>query len=233
VSTDVSAAGTSAGLREFFAEYWRPIAATRTPAIRRHLAAERERFAAILTAGGYATVVESGCADGRLLAPDVVAGGLRYLGVDLVEAAVREAREALGGRGEVVLGDTSELDRLPAVRALPPAGRLVAFPFNVIGNLPAPWRALEAARRCDADVAVFSYQLSAAADRARAAYFAGCGLTGEFRRDESGTHFRTGGTYTSSVYLPDVVADWLGALGYRVEAGPYGALGFSYHGTLG
>jgi hypothetical protein len=179
--------------------------------------------------------------------PVVVVRGLDYLGIDLAGAAVALAQQALTEHGSAVgasPGNSSgarsprrvaaiegDIRNLPNVapELLPAEPRLVAFPFNVLGNIPTPRAALRAAASCDADVLVLTYQTSRAATAVRRAYYQACGFDGGFRADHRGVHF-TAGLFTSSVYRRDLLVRWLEELGYRVEIDRFAEVGAAYHG---
>jgi hypothetical protein len=208
-----------------FEQLWRPLVEAVPPVLLRHLDAERELLATLLRRTHYAGVIEAGCADGRLLRPVVVAAGLRYLGIDIAPDAVAAARAA---GADAVCGDIVDLPRL----APSWAPRLTVLPFNLIGILPDPLAALTAVAKADSDVLVLSYRVSGAVAAAREAYFASCGLSGEFHRDELGTHFRAPG-YQSSAYHPEVITGWLRRAGFTQQDIPgYGELGQAVHALL-
>ncbi len=230
---------------DFFEQTWSAIIDSQPPAVRAHLAAERALVARLLTdgvpgagaAGRYGTVIEAGCADGSLLLPTVLAAGLDYLGVDLAHGAVRAARARLAGlprrpdqHAEVVHGDIRDLARL-----LPPGwgsgARLVAFPFNVFGDIPEPWHALSAAAGTGCAVLVLTYTGTATATRVRDGYYQAAGFAGTWATDSTGTHF-TSGLFSSSVYRPPVLRRWLVDAGYTVHRLEYGTIGAAYLGTL-
>lgn len=206
-------------LAAFFEEAWERIITTQPPAIRAHLDAERRLAATLLT--GYAGLVEVGCADGSLLRP--VATG-EYLGIDLADGAVAATRAA-GGRA--VRADVVDLGTLP----LPDRPLLVAFPFNVFGDLPDPGRALDAVAATGADVLLLTYDTSARAAAVRAEYYRACGLDGGLVTDGLGVRF-TAAPFTSSVYHRPVLSEWLAARGWQVTVRPYGAVGIAYHGRV-
>lgn len=205
-------------LAGFFAEAWERIITTQPPAVRAHLDAERRLAATLLP--GYAGLVEVGCADGSLLRP-VTAGD--YLGIDLADGAVAATRAA---GGAAVRADVVDLGTL----ALPGGPLLVAFPFNVFGDLPDPARALDAVAATGADALVLTYDTSPRAAVVRGEYYRACGLTGDLVADEVGVHF-TAPPFRSSVYHQRVLAGWLAERGFRVTVRPYGAIGLAYHAT--
>lgn len=233
----------TAGVREAFAldrfwdRHWARIIDNQPPPVRDHLQAERALVGRQLDAAPYRTVVEAGCADGTLLLPEVVGRGLVYLGLDLASGAVREARNRLASAGvppagsRVVRADVQHLPSL--VAAGPPlvAPALVAFPFNVFGNLDVPPAALTAAAQVQADVIVLTYDTSEAASTLRTEYYVACGFRAPLVVDRAGVHLRTGG-FRSSVYEPAVVVGWLQAAGFQATVHRYGAVGLAYHGRL-
>lgn len=218
----------------FFERHWRDIITGRTPEVAEFLNVERQLAEKIIDDNGYRGVIEAGCADGTLLMPAVVARGLEYLGVDLAPEAVALAREALVAAsgpahraGAAVEGDVRDLPDLdPAL--LPAAPRLVAFPFNVLGNIPTPRVALRAAASCAADILILTYQTSRAASAVRRDYYRACGFDGDFQRDSRGVHFRAG-LFTSSVYRQELVTKWLAEFGYEVEVDRFAEVGLAYH----
>lgn len=205
-----------------FEELWSTIIATQPPAIRAHLDAERALAAPLI--GGYRSLVEVGCADGSLLRPAAHRLGIDYLGLDLAAGAVAATRAA---GGAAVHADVVDLGTLP----LPGAPLLVAYPFNVFGNLPAPHRALAATAAAGADALVLTYRTDARAAAVRAEYYAACGLPGELTTDEVGVHFASG-EFRSSVYRPEVLTAWLVSHGYRVTVTRYGTVGLAYHAVI-
>jgi SAM-dependent methyltransferase len=218
----------------FFEQHWRDIITGRTPEVAEFLNVERQLAEKIIDDNGYRGVIEAGCADGTLLMPAVVARGLEYLGVDLAPGAVALARLALAvasapshRAGTAVEGDIRDLPDLDPV-LLPAAPRLVAFPFNVLGNIPTPRVALRAAASCAADILILTYQTSDAAGEVRRAYYRACGFDGDFQHDSRGVHFRAD-LFTSSVYRQELVVKWLAELGYEVEVDRFAEVGLAYH----
>ncbi|MEJ3746687.1 hypothetical protein WEI85_25790 [Actinomycetes bacterium KLBMP 9797] len=205
-----------------FEHLWSTIIATQPPAVRAHLDLERGLAASVLS--GYRALVEVGCADGSLLLPVARRLGLDYLGLDLAGAAVATTRAA---GGAAVRADVVDLGTL----ALPAGPLLVAYPFNVFGNLPEPHRALAATAAAGADALVLTYRTDARAAAVRAEYYAACGLPGALTTDEAGVHFASGG-FRSSVYHQEVLTAWLTSHGYQVTVAPYGTAGLAYHATL-
>jgi hypothetical protein len=201
---------------------WSTIIGVQPPAVRTHLAAERAFAAPVI--GGYNALVEVGCADGSLLLPSAHQLGLDYLGIDLAADAVTATRSA---GGAAVRADVVDL----ATLTLPAGPLLVAYPFNVFGNLPDPHRALAATATATADALVLTYRTDARAAAVRAEYYAACGLPGDLTTDETGVHFASGG-FRSSVYHPEVLTAWLSAHGYHVTLTPYGTVGLAYHARL-
>lgn len=206
-------------LAGFFEESWERIITTQPPAVRAHLDAERRLAATLLPA--YGGLVEVGCADGSLLRPVADRAGLAYLGIDLAAGAVAATRAA---GGHAVRADVVDLGGLP----LPGGPLLVAFPFNVFGDLPDPARALDAVAAAGADALVFTYDTTARAAAVRAEYYRACGLTGELVRDEVAVRFAAP-PFTSSVYHRPVLTAWLAERGWRVTVRPYGAVGQAFH----
>lgn len=217
---------------DFFAEHWRPIVRRLTPEIAAHLDAERVACAELLAAADYDTVVETGCADGRLLLPTIVAAGCRYLGVDLVQDAVDEAGAALataGGTGTVVRADIAGLADLPGLVG---DRLLVAFPFNVFGHLDDPDAVLAACAEVGADVAVFTYRTTAPATAQRLRYYALCGVDGPVTTDPTGVLVTSENGFRSLARHPPVLAATLSGHGYHVRRRGYGTLGHLQHGRL-
>ncbi|MFC0530431.1 class I SAM-dependent methyltransferase [Phytohabitans kaempferiae] len=206
-------------LAGFFEQGWERIIATQPPAVRAHLDAERRLAGSLLPA--YRGLVEVGCADGSLLRPAAAGAGLDYLGVDLAEGAVAATRAA---GGMAVRADVVDLGTL----GLPGGPLLVAFPFNVFGDLPDPARALDAVAAAGADALVLTYDTSALAAAVRGEYYEACGLVGDLVGDEVGVHFAAV-PFTSSVYRRPVLTSWLAARGWRVSVRAYGAVGLAYH----
>lgn len=220
--------GAAGELAAFFDQAWGRIISTQPARIRRHLAAERDLVDGLLSASGYRSLVEVGCADGSLLLPLAMRHGLAYTGLDLAAGAVAATRAALAGApGVVVQANASDLDTLGLPLALP---ALVAFPFNVFGDLSAPHRTLAAAAALAADVLVLTYDTGEEAAATRSEYYHACGLTGRLRTDKTGVHLRSR-PFTSSVYHPPVLTGWLAEHGYLVTTRRYGAVGLAYHGT--
>jgi hypothetical protein len=216
VAVSTEAEQATQPLAAFFEEAWERIITTQPPAVRTHLDAER-RLASTLLAG-YTGLVEVGCADGSLLRP---VAPREYLGIDLAEGAVAATRAA---GGAAVRADVVDLGTL----ALPGGPLLVAFPFNVFGDLPDPGRALDAVAAIGADALVLTYDTSARAAAVRADYYSACGLKGDLITDEVGVHF-TAPPFTSSAYHRPVLHGWLAARGWRVTVRAYGAVGLAYH----
>jgi hypothetical protein len=212
---------TTRSLADFFDGAWERIIATQPPAVRAHLDAERA-IAGTLT-GPYRALVEVGSADGSLLLPVARERGLAYLGLDLAAGAVAATRAA---GGDAVRADVLDLAALP----LPAGPPLVAFPFNVFGNLPEPERAIDAVAAVGADALVLTYDTGPRAAATRIEYYRACGLPGELTTDPTGVHF-TSGPFTSSVYHPQVLTAWLSARGYAVTVHRYGTAGLAYHAS--
>lgn len=218
VAVSTEAEPATRPLAGFFGQAWERIITTQPPAVRAHLDAERRLAGSLL--GAYQGLVEVGCADGSLLRP---VSPREYLGIDLAEGAVAATRAA---GGEAVRADVVDLGAL----ALPGKPLLVAFPFNVFGDLPDPGRALDAVAASGADPLVLTYDTSARAAAVRAEYYAACGLDGDLVTDKAGVHF-TAPPFRSSVYHRPVLTGWLAERGFRVTVRPYGAIGLAYHAT--
>jgi hypothetical protein len=236
----------------FFEQTWQPIVANQPDEVREHLDAERSLVADLLAASPYRTVVEAGCADGTLLAPVILDSGAAYLGLDVAEGAVRATAAALRDLAEAAaepgppgrharpappaVAHRADIRDLPAVfgrRGVPIAPPvLVAFPFNVFGNIPEPQAALAAAAAVSADALVLTYDTSTGATSLREEYYRACGFAGEFFADGAGVHYEDG-LFTSSVYEQRVVIGWLEEHGYAVTVIPYGRVGVAYHGRRG
>lgn len=204
--------------------------------MRAHLDAQRELARELLATRRYDLVVEAGCADGSLLMPTIVGLGLNYLGVELAKSAADEAAQRLatmphrpGRHGQVVHGDIRHLDAVVAASDMIRGRLLVAFPFNVFGNIPEPWEVLGAAAAHEAGVLIITYDTSEAARDLRAEYYRACGLTGDITADEAGAHFASG-PFASSVYHPAVVRRWLTGLDYHVTEHRYATAGLAYLG---
>lgn len=206
-------------LAAFFDRAWQRIITTQPPAVRAHLDAERRLAATVLA--GYPGLVEVGCADGSLLRP--LATG-DYLGIDLAAGAVAATRAA---GGQAVRADVVDIGTLP----LPGRPLLVAFPFNVFGDLPDPGQALDAVAATGADALLLTYDTSPRAAAVRAEYYRACGLDGDLVTDELGVHF-TAAPFTSSSYHRPVLTGWLAARGWQVSVRPYGTVGIAYHGRV-
>lgn len=218
----------------FFAHSWARIVTTQPPAVRASLDAERRLADELVPA--YRGLVEVGSADGSLLLPVALRHGLTYVGLDLAEGAVAATRAVLASArtvdsaattGIALQADVCDLGTLGVPLAEP---LLVAFPFNVFGNLPEPRRALAAAATVGADVLVLTYDTGPRAGAVRAEYYRACGLPGGLIGDELGVHF-TSGAFISSVYHRPVLTGWLAEQGYQVTVRPYGAVGLAYHGV--
>jgi SAM-dependent methyltransferase len=212
--------GSVAERTRFFDQHWRAIVKTRTTGIDEYLEAERRQLDAWLADGTVRLVVEAGCADGELLLPVVLRRPeLAYLGVDLAAEAIAALRRCFNGlRGApylgAVQGDIADLPRLTAGLPLPATGWLTALPFNVIGELSDPRRALAAARRCGSDLAIFTYDTGAEARRVREEYYRACGFDGRW---EAGPTYRSDDGFFSAAYPRRLLHTWLTDLGYRVD----------------
>jgi hypothetical protein len=111
-----------------------------------------------------------------------------------------------------------------------PRPALLALPFNVFGNIPAPRQVLAAAARAGTDVLVLTYRDSTLALDVRADYYRRCGLAGAFRTDSTGVHFDAG-LFSSSAYRPDLLREWVAEAGFAVSLREYGAIGLAVGGT--
>ncbi|MGH8931973.1 MAG: hypothetical protein ACRDZO_15460, partial [Egibacteraceae bacterium] len=199
----------------FFEENWTRILVNQPPAVRAHLDAQRQLARELLTTRRYDLVIEVGCADGSLLMPTIVGLGRRYLGVEIAKGAVDDAGQRLaamprrpGQRAEVVHGDIRHLDAIAAESDLVRGSVLVAFPFNVFGNIVEPRQVLATTAAHDLDVLIITYDTSPAARDLRAEYYRACGLSGDFTTGATGARFASG-PFTSSVYHPSVLRRWL------------------------
>jgi hypothetical protein len=240
IRTDLDAERLATG---FFEQTWQPIVANQPDAVREHLAAERSLVATVLADGSYRTVVEAGCADGSLLASVILSAGVGYLGLDVADGAVRACATTLRGLAESAgralppaVARRADIRDLPAVlggRGVPSAPPvLVAFPFNVFGNIPEPRYAVKAASSVSADALILTYDTSTDARALRAEYYRACGFGGVFATDSTGVHYEDG-LFTSSVYRQSVLTGWLEEFGYAVTVIPYGRVGVAYHGRRG
>jgi hypothetical protein len=243
IRTDLDAEREATG---FFEKTWRPIVENQPDAVVEHLTAERELVGSLLISCGYRTVVEAGCADGSLLAPVVLGAGATYLGLDVADGAVqactvrlRNLAEAVAARGmsmPAAVVRRADIRDLPAVLggrgapSTPPV--LVAFPFNVLGNIPSPESALSAAVSVSADVLLLTYNTGTRARALREEYYRACGFDGRFTVDDTGVHYEDG-LFTSSVYHEPVLTGWLTDLGYAGTVEEYGEVGLAYHGRRG
>jgi SAM-dependent methyltransferase len=226
--------GPRPAIRRFFDEHWADIVAQRPDGVRTHLEAERRLVRDLVSRGGYRAVLEVGCGDGDLLLPVVVPLGVRYVGIDLAEAAVAaaEARAARlrrpGPRRSpditLACADVAELPALGTRLGLPGAGLLVAFPFNVFGNLPEPWAVVERVAALGADLVIGTYDTSPAASTLRAEYYRACGLRGAIVIDDDGARFRSG-AFRSDVYHPATLRARLTERGFAVTQVRHGAAG--------
>lgn len=208
------------------------------PAVQAHLRWEAEQVAR--HAPRYALVVEIGCMDGRLHAERLVGMGGGYLGIDLVPSAIErcQARLAAIATSDTARARACDVLRLDELldreRGLPRGPRLALLPFNVIGNLPSPWRTIPVLRACSLDVLVLSYRTTAAANAARRAYYEACGYR-DVRMTETalGVRFASDDGLDSEAFHPTVLADALREHGYHVtidEADQPISIG--YHATL-
>jgi len=215
----------------FFSAHWSALAHKLPGELVAHLRSEREALAKLLDDGAYASVIEAGCADGSLMWPVIRDRGLRYFGVDLAGPAIDVLRAQLPERSYAVQGDVVDLPHL--VRDWDaPTPWLTVFPFNLIGVLDAPRRALRAVAEVGSDVLVLAYRAGDEVREARRKYFDQCGLTGVFTDDGDGQHFHAPG-YTSSALDPKVITAMLEQVGFAVsEAGPHGLYGLSLRGGL-
>lgn len=243
IRTDLDAERLATG---FFEQTWQPIIANQPDAVREHLEAERALVGSLLVSSGYRTVVEAGCADGSLLASVILGANATYLGLDVADGAVRACTARLRNLAEAVASRgltmppavvrRADIRDLPAVLgsrgapSTPPV--LVAFPFNVFGNIPEPRYAAKAAASVSADALILTYDTGTDARSLREEYYRACGFAGAFTTDESGVHYEDG-LFTSSVYRQSVVSGWLEDLGYAVTVIPYGRVGLAYHGRRG
>jgi SAM-dependent methyltransferase len=229
-------AADAADCRRFLEQRWHDLIATRPPGVRRHLTAERAVVRGLLRAGRYDAVAEVGCGDGTLLMADVVHAGLHYLGIDVAGGAVTAAElravplRATSSRSVLVVqADAADLATI-LTPALGELRLLVAFPFNVFGNLLEPWAVVRAVAELDAGIAVLTYDTTAAAAALRAEYYAACALPGRLERDDAGVRFRCG-PFRSDVHRPAVLRARLRAEGFDVAERTYGPAGRLYHGT--
>ncbi|GAA3216229.1 hypothetical protein [Actinocorallia longicatena] len=215
----------------FFSAHWTALAHDLPAELAEHLDRERAELRALLAAHGHGAVIEAGCADGSLMWPVARDLGLPYFGVDLAAEAVARLRPDLPPGSLAVAGDVVDLPRLLAAEGWRPGGRVLAvLPFNLVGILPDPGRALLAVADAGADVLVLAYRQSAAVRAVRARYFERCGLAGAFTEDERGQHFRAPG-YTSSALRPEIVKKMIAEAGFQVtEEGRYGLYGLSLEG---
>jgi SAM-dependent methyltransferase len=232
--------GPHPAIRRFFDANWADIVNQRPDGVRTHLDTERRLIRDLVPRGDYRAVLEVGCGDGSLLLPEVAALGVRYIGIDLAEEAVaaaeRRAAElrtaGAGGRGvsrrapdiTLACADIAELPTLAPRLRLPGSGLLVAFPFNVFGNLPEPWTVVADVAALGADLVIGTYDTTPAASALRAEYYRACGLRGAIVIDERVARFRSG-AFRSDVYRPAVLRARLTAHGYAVTQVRHGTAG--------
>lgn len=131
-----------------------------------------------LSRHGCDALIEHGCYDGRALEVARVAG-VRYYGVDVNRAAIarlsrRIADEGLQGRAAALHGSVlrSE-DWSSEVSARRP---LHLLPFNLVGNLPEPGRALASLSAVGELALVSVFNDDPATTAVRLAYYTACGL---------------------------------------------------------
>ncbi|WP_369229110.1 class I SAM-dependent methyltransferase [Streptomyces sp. R21] len=139
---------------------------------------QMECLAAFKTAleGPCDAVVELGCFDGRAL--EVArAAQLRYCGIDIscgAVAALREriADEGLGAHATALVGNAQETLRWS--HRIPGEQPLFVLPFNLLGNLPDPRRALTGLRALGGTVLISVFNEDPRTTAVRRAYYTQC-----------------------------------------------------------
>ncbi|WP_306193034.1 methyltransferase domain-containing protein [Streptomyces sp. MK5] len=124
-------------------------------------------------------VVELGCFDGRAL--EVArAAGVPYCGVDINSGAVAALRERICDEGLEAQATTLVGDAQESVRwstHVPGRRPLIVLPFNLLGNLPDPRRALLGLRALGGTVLISVFNEQPRTTAVRRAYYARC-MTG-------------------------------------------------------
>ncbi|MGV9273389.1 methyltransferase domain-containing protein [Streptomyces griseosporeus] len=121
-------------------------------------------------------VVELGCFDGRAL--EVArAAGIPYCGVDVNSTAVAALRdrirdEGLDAQATTLVGDAQESVRWSA--QVPGRRPLIVLPFNLLGNLPDPRRALTGLRALGGTILISVFNEQPRTTAVRRAYYARC-----------------------------------------------------------
>lgn len=139
---------------------------------------QMECLAAFKTAleGNCDVVVELGCFDGRAL--EVArAAGIRYCGIDISCGAVaalrrRIADEGLGAHATALVGNAQDTVRWSA--QIPGEQPLFVLPFNLLGNLPDPRRALLGLRSLGGTVLISVFNEDPRTTAVRRAYYTQC-----------------------------------------------------------
>ncbi len=195
-----------------------------------HLAEERAALVRLLGAGGYETAIEIGCCDGSLHADAILGLGLGYLGIDLVEAAVRQVERKLlrdhpgRARAAARVLDAERLTELgPLERAL------AVFSFNSFGNLARPEAVVAELARAGCDACIPTYRLDEASTRARRTYYERCHYAELAElRDEKGIRFTAREGLCTYAYDEGWLLPLLERHGFRVAVDGFGAIGVAY-----
>ncbi|MFI0241421.1 methyltransferase domain-containing protein [Streptomyces sp. NPDC016845] len=176
-------------------------------------------------------VVELGCFDGRAL--EVArAAGLPYCGIDINSGAVAALREricdeGLDAQATAVVGNAQESVLWSA--QVPGRRPLLVLPFNLLGNLSDPRRALMGLRSLGGTVLVSVFNEQPRTTAVRRAYYARCtrGLAEPAPGRYGGTVFRGAQGFRSESFSAPALRRLLRECGLRIHSETANRLGLA------
>lgn len=202
------------------------------PAIQEYLRAEERLLASL--ADGFSTLVEVGCMHGRYL--DWAAShGKAYLGVDPVDAYIRQGRQRLAedsaprGTARFARGTAERIDQVLAREGITGDARpLLFFPFNSFGQSRTPRDIAAALGRARAPFLICSYGTDERASAVRRRYYEACRFA-DLREvaDDTGVRFQSADGLHSAAYHAAVLEGMFRAEGVAVRTMEFADVGMA------
>lgn len=204
------------------------------PLIQRFLA--DEEAALERACRGMDLLVEVGCMDGRSM-DWAVERGLAYLGIDVVERYIAEARERALRRGlsesrcRFLVGASERLPELvdPASFGARPEATLLFFPFNSFGNMDDAAEVLKGVLGTGLPFLISSYPVTPEANACRESYYRNCRYRDlSMVRDDRGVIFLSPDGLRTFAYDETYLLGLCRELGLPSAAVSFSAIGIAY-----
>lgn len=185
---------------------------------------------------GQELLVEVGCMDGRSM-DWAVERGLAYLGIDVVERYILEARERALRRGlsesrcRFSVGASERLPALvdPASFGARPEATLLFFPFNSFGNMDDAAEVLEGVRGTGLPFLISTYPVTSEANACRESYYRNCRYRDlSVVRDGRGVVFLSPDGLRTFAYDEIYLLGLCRELGLPCAAVPFSEIGVAY-----